>query len=496
MVHKFSAKADRIYAEEDGVPFFDTDAYPVQFAPTADEVLISGKTVTFPDLVKGNAYAYAAGAIGSNVYASCQSYITLAPQNWGPVAAGESTPTNELADEVIGTVPGDTDIILVYVKATRTSTPSQINSKTIPVMFKEGEWVYAPGGSLLLEYLPPMNRVAHILLAEELNVDGTRNIILRRKQSVERRRYTYWRAGNDPQNSGWTYGGAAGAYGHIVYAVDAKGPTFDPSGSMHERGSASQCSLTDPTDYGSEYEFDIRVVPGRSNISPTDVEGVLFVPATTMERSEASSSTHTFADMPLGPEHPTRRLFVAVAAYRSGSAPNISGVTVAGVAATQVVVRRTPQPDRVVIAAIYSAVVPTGEDDDVVVSFTGAVDWCNARVFAGYNMVSGSAVDTVSSANTQTNQSLTTAPDGYAMVVGVGNPVWTLVVSNGWTTPEDVGVQGMENAGMQPGAEGSGVTVSWAFQKTTGATINTRVKGSDANGDYSDWTAWVAASFH
>ena len=160
------------YTEGDNL-IFDTTAFPVFLYPESDEISVT-ETVTFPDLAKGDAYSYSQGLIGGTLHGGCASYVTLAPQEWGPIARGQIAPHHELADTVIGTIPSAADFLLVYAKVSRTSDPSQINGQTIEVVPQEDAWVWCPGGSLLLEFLPPLARSIDVVL------DGT-NVVLRRR---------------------------------------------------------------------------------------------------------------------------------------------------------------------------------------------------------------------------------------------------------------------------------------------------------------------------
>lgn len=498
MSRRYSQTAERVYAESDGETFFDTDAFPVQFVPTADELLITGRVIEFPDFEHDNAYSYARGLQGDDLYEGCASYVSLLPGNWGPVLAGKPTPDHVLADEVLGTVPGDADQLLVYINATRTNAPDQINGEAIPLLFKEGAEVYAPGGSLAVEYKAPMARTLWIGLAEALNEDGTRNVLLRRRQSVSRRRYYFWRSGNDHVNSGWTYGAAGGEYGHIVKHIQSKGPVFSPSGSAYNRFGSSKCSLTDTSDYATTLTADIRIIPGRSGKAAAGSDEAVFGYLFEVEDRGAKAS-YLFEGLPASAPSGSRYIEIGLASYSQGNnGRDLTSVTIGGVVATQLA-KRTISANSLV-AAIYGAIVPDGTEIDVEADFSNTMMACRMIGMVAYNLDSTTPVATRSSSATTSGQSLATAAGGLALAVGITSWVaWTTVQVRGWGGDwyRLLGIEGSINFPVDETGEDGGRPGGRAFQITDGSTLSIRFPvrtDSNTNPDGSGSTAWCAVS--
>lgn len=389
----FTTTSDRFYFEADGVPVFDSEVYPVGFLPQSDWIEVTGQTLSFPDLLKGDVYGYARGTIGVSLQCSCASYIALKPQEWGPEEV------NPLPATTLGTVPAGTDILLVYARVTRTSAPSQIKGQNVPVLPREGEWVFCPGGCLPLEYTAPLARMM------EVRLEGT-TITLRRKQSVSNKNYSYFRTDNSPENSGWTYGGGIKNV-HAVYHLESKGPVASFGNSL-KRYDSSRCSLTDITNYGSTYSVDIRVIPGRSGIDPEELRSNVGYLGTFNDTN--STQSHTFT-VPFGPAPATghtRRVFVCVKNAVT-SAPGITSVSIGGAAATQhVSLRTSPQ------AAIYSREVNAGDSGSVVVSTAPNNSRIQIDVLSAYDMESAVAHATAESSSTSP-QTIATLDGGFVI---------------------------------------------------------------------------------
>lgn len=484
-------RPDRTYGKVDGVYFFDTDTWPVQYCPVANEINLVGKVITFPDLAKSNAYAFSRGLIGGNLYGGCASYVCIPFQEWGP-ADMVPAPTHTLADEVIGTVPAGTDNLIVQVKLARTTSPSQLGGKTIPVLPTEGDWVNCPGGGLPIEKLGPMARHLSFLLAPVSNPDGTINVLMRRKQSIFKRKYAYWRAGNDASNSGWTYGGANGEFGHVVALIQSLGPVYDPSGTLLARGGASACSLTDNTDYTSVYTGDIRIIPGRDDIEPSNERTGPLLAFCASDYTLTDGSTQTVAGLFFGAAAPTRRVVAAISAYRAGGdgAPySISSVTIGGVAATRVVERdsgwdTTGANDQTSIAALFIADVPAGTSGDVVINYTASFSMVMVNVYALYDLVSAAPDATISSGSSNVYYGLPTAANGVAIACAM----------MGHTSPDFYGIENNYAESFTDTGPVRTMIGGRAFQYTTGAILSIQ-SGTVASGT-SSVAAWVAASFH
>lgn len=433
MVIKYSNTSSRMFLEKDGVKRFDSAAFPVQFYPL-DKAITGPISFSFSDFNKANAYGFARGlSPGSNYRNSCSSFVTIPYQEWGP---SELLPAPDyiLPDVVIGVVPGIADLLNIRLKVTRTNTPSQVNGEDLIPQLKAGEWVDIHGGAALIEMLPPIMRMVRIMLSPTLNGDGTRNVILRRTQSVRRTRYTYWRSDGSASNSGWTHGGdARSAFGHIVSRIQLKDEGFLPDGSTAlARNGARPCSLTDNTNYASTYSGEISITPGVSLITPETAggggAGKLFMLVDQQERSNAGASTHTFTGVDLAYPAADRKIFVMVVGLSLGNTSNndISSVTVAGTAATQITRARSyldniGSNDETKISAIYRCALPSGDTGNVVVNFSGGYQFCRIYVFVAYGLEdAGVAFSSVNVTQNSTNYSLTTPADGFVIGAAVG----------------------------------------------------------------------------
>lgn len=456
MTMHFRQLPDRFVADKDGKIVFDTDSFPVQFFGANAEINLTDIDLEFPDGVKGNSYSYGRGTISGQPNTGCASYITIGNQEW-------------VQDTVVGTVPEGTDILLVMVNLQRTVTPSQILGKTIPVCIKQNTWVNATGG-ILLEALAPIVRVLQFFINDDWEV------IQRIKQSVLNKSYSYFRSDNNPSLQGWTYGGAAGRKGHIVYGpVQAKGPMYDPSLALNARGTATQCSLTDPTNYASTYHGDIRIIPGIHRLTEEETGGSgtgrWFEPTGTWIQ-ESVASSYSFSDVDLGTETDDRIVAVVVHGFYAGT-PNqgmaVSSVTIAGVSATQVAsgsyYNGSGGTANRGVAAVWVAAVPTGALGTVSVvlnssSYCGVID-----VYAMHGLASSTPTHAVGNSGlTSVGVSLNTVNGGiclFGSVVGV----------SGTLSPSIGSVSGISNAVVEWGAINT-VSVGRGFQYGTGSTIS------------------------
>jgi len=476
MTLKYSHTPGRIFAAKDGVVFFDTDFYPIQVDPTP--IVLTGQTVTFPDLMKGIGYGFARGLRGSDMYRACYSIVTLGRQEWGP-ASSVSPPDvgRTLAETVLGTVPGSCDALYVQVKLTRTGNPSTINSNTIPTLFKEGEWVAAPGGSLPTEYLYPLSRQIDICLqvdangAPVFNPDGTRNVVLQRRQSVVYKVYDFYRSDGDVMNTGWTGQGAAGRAGHLVYPIQQKGPNFTAGdGTDYAYGQGGQCSLVDPTNYSSVYTGDIKITPlyldePPDNSGAGDVAGYF---AGHDVRSTTGVAAATFTDFAAGSPHPTRVVYAFVAgAIISSTNRTISQVKIGGVIAAPVLGpydENNPNLD----CGFYYASVPLGTSVDVEVTYAGGnVDRHYCSVWVTYNLTSpgtpfASLNSNLRSSNSSPNIAVTTTP-GAVCLFGAAQLLDGIFPTTGGLQPGFIGpdeVTKLKTA--HRGSPNTGFITGWA----------------------------------
>ena len=500
MTRRFKIEPGRVWGDKDGVTFFDTDAYPLQYANTV--LTVSGYTLTFPDLRKANAYNWQQwDGSGGNPRESAISVITMANQEWGPASANPTDAGTQLDDVVLGAVPAGADHILVRVKASRTTSPSQINGNTIPPELEPGQWTIAYGGTLLFEQLFPLARMIYVYLAPTDNGDGTRNVMLRRLQSVTKRRQAFYRSGNDYNKTGWNYGGTYGSvYGIPVAQRDTRAANTDVTGvgGRYRRTGSSPAATNDNTNYSSVYSVDFEIIPGRADIAPDSGSGgtSAYFGLADEQVSEATASTHTVA-INFGDADATRKIIVGVTAFNStASGRDISSVTIGGVTATQVAYRKVTNGSLVTLAGIYIASVPTGDSGNVVVAMSGGTTLgCTVTAFAGYHMNSATPDATISSPTANSNTSLATVNGGLAVAIGTEYPAYYDNIEYAQTPFENFWIQGMSNPALwdsRPNVVNS-QAYSRNFDLTDGATLTLRY---NYTGGTPSLCSWVAASFH
>ncbi len=139
----------------------------------------------------------------------------------------------------------------------------------------------------------------------------------------------------------------------------------------------------------------------------------------------------TFASQSLGTAG-RRNIIIALAHYSTNAA---TGVTVAGITATQIVSEVVNASRR---CSLWIASVPTGTTGDVVVTFAGAVARAYIGVYAAYNLASSAARDTAtfSLIGTATPYFLDLSADVPARGIAVGVYAGDLVSA----TPAAVGL--------------------------------------------------------
>jgi hypothetical protein len=520
MVTKYQHSNERLLVEEDGVVVFDTDLFPVQLFPSSEVISITGKTITWPDFVKGNAYGFAQGMSGGSLVGSCHSYAGIPGQNWGsPDATPPPASGYELNDEIIGVAPPGTDLLYVRVKLTRTNAPDQINGVSIPVLFEEGQWVTCVGGSLPVERLFPIARYMEIVLRRDANgeidpnVDGTVDILLRRKQSADSRSYSFYRFGGDTQNSGWTAGGTGGAFNYPVFSLQAKGPVVDPTGvgGRQARGGSDQCSLIDVSDYSTTLTGDIEVIPGCSLITPQDATGGDSKAYIYLETRQefANLASYSLPDFQFGPANPERYIYFAlfIGNWQDGTQRDISGASITDIngtviPATLIAKRRTffggGTTQRNLCAAIFAAHVPDGVTGTINVSYTGTAWQLQLAAWAGYNMDNPlTPVSVVQSSDVYGGTS------GASMATGAGGFVIGHYGIRGGGDLYTEGFLEWENYFKRPayfdGSANFSPVGGFGDNPTTGANIRARCRykpgDPDSTADAGADFVWVAAAF-
>lgn len=507
MAKQFKMAPGEVWGKDSsGKYFFNADHYPLSYANEADVTLLTGVSIVFPDFHKGNAYQWQqwdSGDANHNPRESAISLITMPGQEWGPTTMLRP-PTSgcEIADTVIATVPENADHCIYEVNLTRTVTPSQVNGNTVPVIFQEGQWVQAYGGSLPVEWSNPYTRMLQFYLAPIANGDGTRNVLMRMLQSVVNQRQYNYRSDNDYNKTGWSWGGPYGsAFGIPVSQRATGGPATDVAGvgGRYKRTGANAIATSDNTNYSSTFTGQIRIRPGRSGVTPTaggadPTQPFYFV--TDIDQQTAVASSYTFTGKQFGPAPTvvqTRRIIVAITGKVSASgANNITGVTIGGVTATRVAFANQ---SAIHTSAIYIATVPTGDTGNVVVTYNGNQTCCNIMVSAGYNMVSSTADGTIQSTTSGQNVSLATAANGWTIATGVHQFIWdNILYAN--VDPQLYGISGIGNMSTFPVSTLTAPTLATdAYQATTGSTLTVQLL-NNGTGVTVNSCAWVAASFH
>lgn len=283
MVDSFVFDNNRMTITKADKVTFDSNAKSVQLFPDSTKISLTNKQVVFPNFLQANSYhRYTGGDAGfGNTY--CESWSNLLWQEWGPTEAnfnyiGYNTngrSTRNLPQELLGTVPSETDYLDVRIRLTRTKLPAVMWNTSRPyVLFQEGEWVNLPGGSCPTEeYLPMFFR--HFDIVRE----GTK-VYLRRYQSVRNKgtAATVMPSGgtiidSDAQTSGgWTcsdegiWPNAPSRAAWLACLVQTKGP--DTNGNKRRNGQATnQCNIPGKQvaypDLGSIFTGDIVIHPGR-----------------------------------------------------------------------------------------------------------------------------------------------------------------------------------------------------------------------------------------
>lgn len=244
---------------------------PAVLLPEASWITLSGKQIAFPDFRKTQVYGYNIGhtsvpfdwRVDACVTGACMPW-----QEWGPNGVGAGTFTNNLAQEVMGTVPVGVNYLDIRVALTRTKNPSRYLGSAVdgaagfdvPMLLSPNQ-VLAEGGSALVEAIGPFRRMFWIGLVGN-------NIVLRRYQSVcEPHPSTYpgsWTG--TAHGVGWSHHGGAGSdKPNLVWEIArnqvSDSGVFSNTGQCR-RGGPQACSLVDNSDFSSTYTGTITIRPG------------------------------------------------------------------------------------------------------------------------------------------------------------------------------------------------------------------------------------------
>lgn len=261
----------RIYSSTDDIIFEgntgDTASFvkrPVHLLPDEHRITLSGKQIVFPHFRTTFAYGYiyAVDAVGPPVgnipMDACISAVALPWQEWGPNGVGDGTFTNDLPQEIIGSVPPGVNYIDVRVVLSRTKAPTNYLTLPVPALLN-GQQVWCEGGSALVEAIGPWRRAFWI------GLQGT-DIVLRRYQSVNTPHPSQYPASWSTAY-GWSHHGGAGSdkpnIAHIIQTKQGTHPgSASPDGHPRRFGRPDACSLADTSDFSSIYTGSVIIRPG------------------------------------------------------------------------------------------------------------------------------------------------------------------------------------------------------------------------------------------
>jgi len=138
--------------------------------------------------------------------------------------------------------------------------------------------------------------------------------------------------------------------------------------------------------------------------------------------TQSGASPRTFSAVSLGTADASRRIIVAASAQIAG---NVTGVSVAGVAATSLVA----VTEGGVEASLWIAHVPLGTSGDIVVTSSAAIG-LGIGVWGAYGLGSNVPIDSDSSVASPGTATLTTVGGGFAIAaiinsVNTSNTSWT-----------------------------------------------------------------------
>lgn len=410
---------DRVYPEDghivmesDGVITWSTDRRPVNLLNESDWI-DEDITISFPDFEKYIAYYLQYNPGSPFNTSSCASFAATVAGEWGP---GPTTSGYVLAPQVIGTVPEGVNVLDVFVDLERTKAPTDYLSFPVDSLIPEG-LTYLPGGSCICERTPGSVWTRGF----EVYLDGT-NVMLARYQSVygDGSFIPDWRTDNDYSPAlasavGWTYSdvgsnsgmnGGAGRNSFILQRVDGRGE----GGNINKRrGDANACSLTDTTDFSSTWEGRILVRPGIMGPDPT-VPPDTKISYRGRDDLYGDGTTFTFKTLLSAGEYTVLCIAVQKRA-EAGGPKSITGVTVNGVSATQLVTLGTYSPNVNNISAVYVIPTPASRLANIVVTTSGTMRLAGVGVFALDGVASLTPVATISGSGTSAT-SITTTPGG------------------------------------------------------------------------------------
>jgi hypothetical protein len=371
---------------------YSTDLNTINLVPQSE--LAGSVSVNFPSFTRDSAlYLYSRGSREGNGGApfaeSCATYAHIPAQEWGPGRA------NNLSRSLLGSLPSGADYVDVQVRLTQTNAPENFLGFPLVKSVAEGQWISLADNCCILEQKGAVKR----MIAFEV-IDG--QVYLSRFQSAAAQAVAFIEAKTDLSVS---YTPADPPFPETVFW-------------QHGQGDSLPCSTSLTHDMSSDWTVEYKIIPGNIGVSPAGNR--LIVMPVDVRPSDVNSSTHTITGVNFGPEAADRKIVFAVAARRNttSGARDISSVTIGGVSAT--LVQKTDLFNGTIGANVcvgmYIASVPTGTSGTITVVYTAAMPISRVYVFAIYNSLSATPIDTDSTLGTGAI-TLSAAPGGYTIAV-------------------------------------------------------------------------------
>lgn len=236
--------------DTDGHIVWNTERAPVNLLPESAWIVLDDYQISFPDLQKRWAYGYGRwdSPLGNVQYNACETWVTLAPGEWGP---GRQ---HNISGIVLGTVPAGCNYIDVRVRMSRTKDPTNFVGLPVPSLLPPQETLLQ-GGSCLVESCGGWRRLFEIVLQGQ-------NIVLNRYQSTHSEAFSGgWVTGN--LTGGWSNGGGSGSDTARFAARIEQKASVAVSSWQHARNGSDQCSRNvNSVDFSSTYTGTITIRPG------------------------------------------------------------------------------------------------------------------------------------------------------------------------------------------------------------------------------------------
>jgi hypothetical protein len=168
--------------------------------------------------------------------------------------------------------------------------------------------------------------------------------------------------------------------------------------------------------------------------------------------STTNASSYTFSNVDIGTASFDRLVIVVVHAVTASSAINITGVTIAGVTATEVVVG----PNTGIRNAIFTALVPTGTTGNIVVTTSITAGSMAIATYTLKNYNSVTPEDTISTEGNPTATGSLTFGNNSVVVAGVSGGIASSSIS--WSSPLIEHYDGEVEDRPRAGASASGLS--------------------------------------